>query len=405
MPADPSLTPIRRQYLELKARHPGAILLFRLGDFYETFDEDARVIARELDIALTSRPMGKGQRVPLAGVPYHAVEGYLAKLIGKGYRVAICEQMEDPKKVVGIVPRAVIRVVTPGTVVEPQLLESKRNNYLAAFAPARPAGGAARPPGGSGPEWAGIAYIDITTSEFGVTQLPQEEALAELQRLAPTEVLAPQGLEGSYALPGLVTPFDEAWFDPDRARETVLEHFGVATLEGYGCHQLPHAVAAAGAVLQYLRENQPAGLAQVTRLFTYSTDAWMYLDPQTRRNLEIFQRARQGQAEGSLLSALDATRTAMGGRRLRRWLERPLLQLEPLQQRLDAVQWLFNAPLARAQVVGLLGQLPDLERLMNRVRGGQATPRELSGLGRGLELLPRLRDALERRAEGLRRRD
>src|SRR3990172_2187543 len=199
MPPDPPLTPIRRQYLELKARYPGAILFFRLGDFYETFDEDAKLVAKELDITLTSRPLGKQGRVPLAGVPYHAVEGYLARLVSKGYRVAICEQLADPSSVKGIVPRGVVRVVTPGTVVEPGLLDSKRNNYLVAYALA-PAGRA------GGPNTAGIAYIDITTSEFGVTQLPADKVAGELERLAPAELLVAQGAEAPAELSGVATP-------------------------------------------------------------------------------------------------------------------------------------------------------------------------------------------------------
>ncbi|MBI2887349.1 MAG: DNA mismatch repair protein MutS [Chloroflexi bacterium] len=398
MSSDTSLTPIRRQYLELKARYPGAILFFRLGDFYETFDQDAELVARELEITLTSRPLGKQGRVPLAGVPYHAVEGYLSKLIAKGYRVAICEQLADPAKTRGIVPRGVVRVVTPGTVVEPQLLASKQNNYLVAFAPARPTQ-AGRPTLRAGRldlGQAGIAYIDITTSAFGVTQLPLEQALAELERLGPAEVLAPAGAEELPVLPGVVTPVADAWFDPERAQARLKQHFGVATLEGYGCQGLPWATAAAGAVLAYLEETQPAALSLVTRLHTYSTDQWMYLDPQTRRNLELFQRSRSSTPEGSLLAVLDLTRTAMGGRMLRRWLERPLLEMEPLLRRQDAVEALYRTAMARSEVLHLLGRMPDLERLINRVRAGYATPRELVALREGLELAPRLREALER---------
>ncbi len=380
MSADPALTPIRRQYLDLKARYPNAILLFRLGDFYETFDEDAKIAAKELDLTLTSRPMGKSGRIPMAGVPYHAVEGYLAKLISKGYRVAICEQLADPSSVKGIVPRDVVRVVTPGTVIEPQLLESKRNNYLAAYVP--------------GAVDAGIAFIDITTSEFGVTQVPLERAAAELQRLAPSELLVREGAALPEGLESTVTPVEDGWLQPDRARERLLEHFQVASLEGYGCQHLPRAVSAAAAILAYLQETQPPALKQVTRLFTYSTDAWMNLDAQTVRNLEIFHHSRSGGTERSLMAVLDLTRTAMGGRLLRHWLERPLTKLEPLRRRQDAVDWFYRSAIARGQVVKLLGRMPDLERLVNRIRGGHSSPRELVSLRQGLELVPHINDAL-----------
>ena len=380
MSADPALTPIRRQYLDLKARYPNAILLFRLGDFYETFDEDARIAARELDLTLTSRPMGRNGRTPMAGVPYHAVEGYLAKLISKGYRVAICEQLADPSSVKGIVPRDVVRVVTPGTVVEPQLLESKRNNYLAAYVP--------------GATDAGIAFIDITTSEFGVTQVTLERAAAELQRLAPSELLVREGTALPFGLESTVTPVEDGWLQPDRARERLLEHFQVASLEGYGCQHLPRAVSAAAAILAYLQETQPPILKQVTRLFTYSTDSWMNLDAQTVRNLEIFNHSRSGGTERSLMAVLDLTRTAMGGRLLRHWLERPLTQLEPLRRRQDAVDWFYRSTIARGQVIKLLGRMPDLERLVNRIRGGHSSPRELVSLRQGLELVPGINDAL-----------
>ena len=300
----------------------------------------------------------------------------------KGYRVAICEQQADPKQVKGIVPRDVTRVVTPGTVIEPQLLESKRNNYLAAIAPAGAAG-------------VGIAYIDITTSEFGTTQVPEEEALAELERLGPAEVLVPKQWEEQPGLPGSVMAVDDLWFEPRRAAELLRDHFGVATLEGFGCQALPGATAAAGAVLRYLQDTQAGALPQVSRLFTYSTNAWMPLDTQTKRNLELFQRTRSGASEGSLLSVLDLTVTPMGGRLLRRWLERPLVELEPLLRRLDAVEALTGDTILRSSLASLLKSLPDLERLVNRVRSNHGTPRELISLRSGLQALPQLRELLD----------
>jgi len=232
------MTPLRQQYLRIKRKYPEAIVFFRLGDFYETFDQDAKVASRELDIVLTSREMGKGQRFPMAGIPFHALDNYMAKLINRGYKVAICEQLTEPKAK-GLVERDVIRVVTPGTVVEPGLLEAKANNYLAAMV-------------GDGEE-AGISYADITTGEFATTQVRRERALAELERLNPSEVLAPRGSDlADSSLPMPATALDEQCFELETARRLLLEHFETASLEGYGCAQLPLAIRAAGAILHYL---------------------------------------------------------------------------------------------------------------------------------------------------------
>ncbi|MCX7912689.1 MAG: DNA mismatch repair protein MutS, partial [Dehalococcoidales bacterium] len=251
------VVPVRRQYLRIKSQYPGAIVLFRLGDFYETFDDDAFIMSRELDIALTSREMGKGNKVPLAGIPYHALESYLARLISRGYRVAICEQLTRPGETKGMLERDVVRLVTPGTVIEPALLESKRNNYLAGLV--------------VGEDAAGIACVDITTSEFAVTQLPLSRVSAELERLSPAELIAPEGLEaGDLQFTGNITRLEGFRFDLENARRTLLDHFGVATLEGYGCDGLPLAVRAAGAVLHYLGQTQKAVLGQLTRLTTYT---------------------------------------------------------------------------------------------------------------------------------------
>ena len=349
-------SPLRRQYLQVKARYPDAVVLFRMGDFYETFDEDARVAARELQITLTSREMGKGQRVPLAGIPYHALEGYLARLVQRGHRVAICEQLSDPAAGKGLVDRDVVRVVTPGTVVEPGLLHERANNYLAALV--------------LGDEEAGLAYADITTSEFATTQLSLPALAAELERLDPAELLAPKGQAQVSDRPA--TSLEPSLFDALMARETLLEHFQTATLEAYGCEGLPLAAGAAGALLAYLRDNQRDALAQLPGLHTYSTQRYMALDRQTRRNLELFQGGRFGTGQ-SLLGMLDMTRTPMGGRTLRRWLGQPLLDLEELERRLGAVDWFHRSGVRREQALRLLHDVPDLERLVNRVRGGHCT--------------------------------
>jgi len=382
MDASYKLTPVRRQYLQIKKQYPNTIVLFRLGDFYETFDEDAKIVSRECDIVLTSRPVGKKQRVPLAGVPYHAVEGYTAKLIGKGYKVAIVDQVSEQPVGRGLKPRLVrrevVRVITPGTVVEPTLLEEKRNNYLAALV--------------VDGDRAGIAYVDITTGEFATTQLEgddvQQAVQQELERLQPAEVLI--GGEGLTSIPYPLTTYDDWRFELGNARQALLDHFGVASLEGYGCEGLPLAVCAAGAIIQYLRETQKAALEQLTHLSTYSTSAFMNLDAATRRNLELTETIRTRSIKGSLLGVLDETVTAMGGRLLRRWLNQPLLDLEALKGRLDAVEAFCRDTPLRTKVISLLKQLRDLERLTSRVVQGIAGPRDLIGIRQSLEVVPKI---------------
>jgi len=381
-----TVTPLRRQYLRVKQRYSEAIVFFRLGDFYETFDEDAKVASRELDIVLTSREMGKGHKVPMAGIPYHALDNYLAKLINRGYKVAICEQLSPPGK--GLVDRDVIRVVTPGTVIEPNLLEARSNNYLASLVVEG--------------EKAGVAYVDITTSEFATTQLPADRVSCELERLQPSEILipdsSPTGLrmaEFPESLSAAVTQLDDYWFDLEVAQGTLLEHFGVATLEGYGCAHLPLAIRAAGSLIHYVRETQKEALSQLTGLATYSTDSFMIIDGQTCRNLELFQGGRWGETGNSLLSIIDLTKTAMGGRWLKNWLGHPLVDITELNQRQEAVAWFYHHTLARRKAVAFLADIADLERLINRVRGGKVMPRELITLRGSLEKIPELKEAME----------
>ena len=376
-----SQTPIREQYLRIKQEHPDAILLFRMGDFYETFDEDARVAARELEIALTSREMGKGQRVPLAGIPYHALDGYLARLVKKGYKVAICEQVGDTS-LKGLVDRQVVRVVTPGTLTDPSLLDQSANNYLAAVVV-------------RGDE-AGLAYVDITTSEFATSQIPVEDLALELDRLGASEVLLPQGhsLPSSVSV-SLVTPLEEEHFRPTEAEVALQEHFGVATLEAYGCRGMPLATGAAGAIVAYLRKTQKPAQERLQGLHTYSPRAFMMLDHQTRRNLELFQGGRWGDASHSLLSNLDLTSTPMGGRLLRKWLSQPLLDLAQLERRQEAVEALYSDQISREEVLAVLKPIPDLERLLNRIATGVAIPREVVSLRIGLESVARLRALME----------
>src|SRR5918911_75640 len=314
-------TPLRRQYLDIKRRHADAILLFRIGDFYEAFDDDARLLARELDIVLTSKPMGRHLRVPLAGIPHHSLERHLATLISRGHRVAICEQLTTApvrsEAGRGLIERDVVRVVTPGTVLETGLLQSKVNNYIAAYA--------------SDGRAAGLAYADVTTGDFAATELDAAAALAELQRISPSELLVPKGLAANVSsLPGFITRRPDAAFDPALARRVVQRHFGARTLAPFGLSRSPLATTAAAAIITYLNETQAGVAEQLTRLTSYRADAFMVLDEQTVRSLEIFESA--GDAP-SLLSTLDETRTAMGGRMLRRWLRQPLLD------RAEIVRW------------------------------------------------------------------
>ncbi len=373
-----TLTPLRKQYLRVKQKYPQAIVFFRLGDFYETFDEDAKVASRELDVVLTSREMGKGQRVPMAGIPHHALDNYLAKLINRGHKVAICEQLSPPGK--GLVERDVIRVVTPGTVTEPNLLTSKSNNYLASLVVEGDEGG--------------IAYVDISTSEFATTQLPAERVTPELERLQPSEVLIPDGADDYTQLPFTISRLDDYWFDLEVAQEALLLHFNVTTLEGYGCARLPLAIKAAGALIHYVKETQKETLAQLSRLSTYSTDSFMTLDGQTIRNLELFQGGRWGETGHSLLSIIDLSKTAMGGRLLKNWLGHPLLEPVILNRRQDAIAWFHQNNLARQKVVSLLSDIADIERLVNRVSNGRVMPRELLSLRSSLEKVPDLETAI-----------
>ena len=384
-----TVTPIRRQYLKIKQSYPDAILLFRLGDFYETFDDDAALASRELDITLTARSMGKGLKVPMAGVPAHALDSYLARLIQKGYKVAICEQLSDPATSKGLVERDVVRVVTPGTVLESALLDQKANNYLAAVVEEVP--------------WAGLAYVDITTGEFATTQLHQDQLLLELQRIGPSEVLVPRSQETAQwasrqtrdtGVDYHLSPVDASAFHLETASDALLAHYGIRSLEAFGCADLPLAVGAAGAIVDYLGQTQKAGMPQLASLNTYSTGTYMTLDVQTRRNLELFQAGRWESRQLSLLGALDLTRTPMGGRLLRRWLGQPLLDLEALDRRLDAVGYFYEDAFLRNSVRSSLAQIPDLERILSRVRTGTVAPRDLVSLKKGIEAAASLAELL-----------
>jgi DNA mismatch repair protein MutS len=370
-------TPIRQQYLDIKKQYPDAILFFRLGDFYETFDQDAEIASRELDIVLTSRGVAKGTRVPMAGIPYHAVDNYLARLIEKGYHVAICEQVGDqPAR--GLFSREVVRVVTPGTVVEPGMLDSAQNNYLVGVTVQE--------------NKAGIAYADITTGEFAVTELQGQDIVgllrAELIRLRPAEILLPEGSELLNDLPGHLTRWPSWRFETSRCAETLMKHLQSGSLDGFGLRGMHLAVRSAGALLQYLQQTQPAALKLLVGLSTYSLNDFMTLDAATRRNLELTETIRDGGVEGSLLSVLDHTVTAMGKRLIRQWVSKPLLDLRRIQKRQDGVRCLLENGMLRAELRAALKPLADLERLINRSIAGSAAPRDLVAIRSSLAGLP-----------------
>jgi DNA mismatch repair protein MutS len=449
-------SPVRTQYLQIKRQNPDAILFFRMGDFYEMFDEDAEIVARELEIALTRRDFGRGEKSPMAGIPHQAADGYIARLVARGYRVAVCEQTSDPALSKGLVEREVLRVVTPGTVIDPAMLAARRNNFLAAVV--------------AGREAVGIAYIDITTGEFAVTQFstpePELALQEEIGRVCPAEVLLAadysyrgnrkrhwlatvmseksvtrlgsngnpnadleetlattdrhhgyngqeNGREAARSAPTdedeedfsplvrplkhlatHLTPYDARYFNEDDARHRLLTHFEVNSLEGFGCAHLPLAIRAAGAVLAYLQETQKGLLRQLTSLETYLVSEYMTLDPHTRRNLELFENGRNGTVKGSLLWVLDRTRSPMGGRLIRRWIGQPLLDLAILQRRQEIIGELLSDPVLQARLAEGLKKASDIERLVNRVRQRIATPRDLVALAGGLRAAAEVRAVL-----------
>ncbi|MCB9457213.1 MAG: DNA mismatch repair protein MutS [Anaerolineaceae bacterium] len=390
------VTPLRQQYLDIKSQYPDCILFFRLGDFYETFDHDAEVAAQELDLVLTSRPVSKSDRVPMAGVPYHALEGYVARLIEKGHHVAVCEQTSEPDGR-GLVDREVTRVITPGTIMEPELLAEDQANYLLAILPIGDV---------ESGQWqqAGVAYVDISTGEFAATQFGGENAgmlvVEELARLAPREVLMPESwVERGVSLPNGIhlTPVADWRFERGSAEQVLTQHFGVRTLDGYGLKESPYAVCAAGAILLYLRDTQRNNLAQLTSIRAYSTANFMVLDQFTRRNLELTETIRSRKMEGSLLGVLDRTVTAMGARLLRTWITQPLLDISRLNARMDAVEALAAEEPLRAELRTALKMISDIERLTNRLLIGKAGPRDLLGLRASLDVVPQIQKLISDR--------
>lgn len=392
-------TPLMRQYYSIKARHPQAVLLFRMGDFYETFEEDAKTVSRILGITLTKRSNGSAADVPLAGFPYHALDNYLPKLVQAGLRVAVCEQLEDPKQARKVVRRDVVEVVTPGVSFHDTLLSPKRANYLAAIR-----WGTDR----AERDHAGVAFIEASTGEFFVTEVHVSRLEELLQTVDPAEVLVDkrqrEQLQLLRAQQFVVTPQEDWVFGYDFAYETLIRHFKTHSLKGFGVDELRLGIIAAGAALHYLGETQKGRLPHVRRVARYAADDYMALDPQTKRNLELVASMHQGDAEGSLVGILDETLTPMGARLLRRWLLRPLRHVANINKRLDAVEALFTGSRLREKLREELKHVGDLERLAARTAIGRATPRDLVAVKETLKRIPAVRQLLaEEPCETLRR--
>jgi DNA mismatch repair protein MutS len=387
------VTPAMQQYYAAKEEHKDALIFFRMGDFYESFGEDAKTIAKELEITLTTRGKTKdGEKMPLAGIPYHAIDNYLPRLIKKGYKVAICEQLEDPKKAKGVVKRGVVRVVTPGTAMDSSMFSDSSNNYLVALY-------------GDKDEF-GLSFLDISTGEFLATQLTDEEPydriVSELARMGPSEcIMPPSMLKDSHLkerikdLKIIIHEFDEDLFDHKIAEKVLLDHFKVSTLEGMGCSELLAAVSSAGAALRYATDTQMRELSQVQTLKTYFDSEFMVLDAITLRNLEIVRNVRGEGNDASLIGVLDETKTPMGRRQLQKWLLKPLISVDAINDRLDAVSWLHDNTLVRFDIRAHLSYVKDMERLVGRVIYGNSNARDLVSLKKSLESVPLLLDSLQ----------
>lgn len=378
-----SQTPLMAQYFKIKQANPDTVLLFRMGDFYETFEEDARIASKVLGITLTKRANGAAGEVPLAGFPHHAVESYLPKLVRAGYRVAICEQVEDPKLAKGIVKREVIEVVTPGVVFSDKVLDLKKNNYLMAVNFADPV--------------SGVAFCDISTGDFSLFEVETAHLTDQIGVIAPAEVLSPRkskdvvtALLSSSGSEARITKLDDWIFNREYAKEILLKHFGTVNLKGYGAGEMEVALPAAGAVLHYLQETQKANLTHMTKLSVYNPSEFMVLDWSTKRNLEITYSMADGGKDGTLFAVLDKTETPMGGRLLKKWISSPLTKLEPILQRQESVEALYNVKKTREKLKKSLSNIGDLERLISRICTGRATPREIVALKYSLLEIPEI---------------
>ncbi|MBN2012733.1 DNA mismatch repair protein MutS [candidate division KSB1 bacterium] len=374
------------QYLAIKAKHKNAVLFFRMGDFYEMFYEDAQTASQVLGITLTSRAHGKASEVPLAGFPYHALDTYLTKMIKAGHRVAICEQVEDPKKAKGIVKRDIVEIVTPGTTFSDDILESKRNNYVLAVFYKEKTGG--------------LAGVDISTGEFFVSEVPKEYVRQEIQAIEPAELILAESQQSyvekqlNVANRAFISPREDWTFSRDYGYDILTDHFHTSSLKGFGCDDMDAGISAAGAVLSYVRENQKNSLSHLSQLRRRDNADYLTVDPTTQRNLELIHPLNLQGQKATLISVLDQTRTSMGGRLLVQWLRHPLARVAPIKKRLDAVEEFFSDNAVRNNTRDVLKKIGDLERLVSKISTGRANARDLNAIKSALERIPELREAL-----------
>ena len=387
------ITPMMQQYFEIKENYKHCLLFFRLGDFYEMFFEDAVIASKELEITLTGKDWGQEERAPMCGVPFHSADGYIARLVERGYKVAICEQVEDPKAAKGLVKRDVVRVITPGTVVDNTVLDETKNNYILSVY--------------SSNSGYGIAVCDVTTGEFQTTEFGSVQAAAkildETARFSPAELICNYEFLGSPLAKEIEQRFrlflndiDSRMYDYNTAKDALQKHFRVKTLEGFGLKKKLLATAASGALMWYLNETQKNDLSHISSLKYYTTGDFMLLDVSSRRNLELTETMREKNKKGSLLSVLDKTQTAMGARLLRKWVEQPLLSKEEINKRLDGVEELFNDLFLREEIKDILRSMYDFERIMSRVVYQNANARDLAALKNSIENLPLMKNILSR---------
>ena len=379
------LTTMMKQYMETKSQYQDCILFYRLGDFYEMFFEDALTASRELEITLTGKNCGQEEKAPMCGVPYHAVEGYLNRLVAKGYKVAICEQVEDPKTTKGIVKREVVRIVTPGTNLDTQALDETKNNYIMCIVYIA--------------DKYGVSVADISTGDYFVTEIPDSaKLLDEIYRFSPSEIICNEAfymsgvdMDGMKDRLGITIYSLESWyFDDEVCRKKLLEHFEVSSFAGLGLADYDCGIISAGALLQYLLETQKNSLSNLTHITPYAAGKFMMIDSSTRRNLELCETLREKQKRGSLLWVLDKTKTAMGARTLRKYVEQPLIDKTEIIRRLDAVQELKEQAISREEIREYLSPVYDLERLITKIAYGSANPRDLTAFRSSLEMLPAL---------------
>lgn len=380
-------TPLMKQYFKIKSEHPDTILFFRVGDFFETFEDDAKIASKVLGITLTKRSNGAAGDVPLAGFPHHAIDSYLPKLVRSGYRVAICEQMEDPKFAKGIVKREVVEVVTPGVTLSDKLLDHKKNNYLAAVFIYN--------------DLVGISFSDISTGDFFVYESRFSELNEQIQLINPSEILYQKKdkeilekflLRNSSSI--RLTKIDDWIFNLDFAKELLTNHFNTVTLKGFGIEGLTVGLVAAGAVLHYLQDTQKVNLSHINKISIYNPTEYMILDYSTKRNLEIISSMNDGGKEGSLLSILDETHTAMGGRLLKSWVSAPLRNEQTIKQRQNAVEDLFQKKNERKELIENLNEIGDLERLISKISTGRANARDVLAIKSSLVKIPNIKNSL-----------